>query len=294
MKHDCIVLPDGRINFQNADQMVRWAKDCGVQVFGHTLGWHSQQQRDWLDPLIAGAPDEAAAAERVRQAHKDWVDAMVAHFDVYAWDVVNEALADSGEWRSTSNTQDGYHIFLWGTYYPGGTKEFADAAFRAAREALDRAGKTADLYINDYNLETDRSKRRALCNYAKSNPNVTGVASQMHLDINIPDLKGKVKESLTDLVATGKMVRISELDIKNNNEEAQADMIKYIFEQYLAIVPAAQRGGITFWGINDKDSWLGENNHPLLWKGSGYEKKKVYETLYLYLCELNGLSPNKE
>ena len=44
----------------------------------------------------------------------------------------------------------------------------------------------------------------------------------------------------------------------------------------------------------DKDSWLGENNHPLVWKGSQYEKKKAYETLYIYLCELNGISPYKQ
>ena len=116
----------------------------------------------------------------------------------------------------------------------------------------------------------------------------------MHLDISTPDLKAKIEASLKDLKATGKMVRISELDLKNNSEEAQADLFKFIFQKYLEIVPASQRGGITFWGLNDKDSWVGEKNHPLVWKGSKYEKKKAYDALYVYLCELNGISPYKQ
>ena len=116
----------------------------------------------------------------------------------------------------------------------------------------------------------------------------------MHLDISTPNLESKIEASLKDLTATGKIVRISELDLKNTSEAAQADLFKFIFQKYIEIVPQPQRGGITFWGINDKDSWLGENNHPLLWKGSQYEIKEAYKTLYLYLCEINGLSPYKE
>ena len=108
------------------------------------------------------------------------------------------------------------------------------------------------------------------------------------------NLKDKIVASLTDLAATGRMVRISELDIKCTDQQAQADLYKFIFEKYLEIVPEAQRGGITIWGINDKDSWVGENNMPLLYKGSNFARKPAYETLYLYLCELAGLNPYKE
>jgi GH35 family endo-1,4-beta-xylanase len=169
-----------------------------------------------------------------------------------------------------------------------------DRAFAYATEACTQFGKKPVLYINDYNLETDPGKRTALCNYAKGNPQVTGVASQMHLDMSTPDLKGKIEASLKDLTATGKMVRIAELDLKNQSEEDQADIFLFIFQKYLEIVPLAQRGGITFWGINDKDSWVGEGNHPLVWKGNNYEKKEAYKSLYIYLCELNGISPYKE
>jgi len=93
---------------------------------------------------------------------------------------------------------------------------------------------------------------------------------------------------------TGRMVRIAELDIKCTDMNAQADLYKFIFQKYLEIVPAAQRGGITIWGINDKDSWVGENNAPLLYAGSTYIRKPAYEALYLYLYELAGVDPYKE
>ena len=241
---------------------------------------------------LEGSGSGEAVRAAVDAAFKSYVYGMVEHFDVYAWDVVNETFSDgtNGAFRTKETTQNG---FVWGTYYSS-TKEWVDKAFEYATAACAQYGKNPVLYINDYNLETDPGKRKALCNYAKGNPQVTGVASQMHLDMNTPNLKTKIEDSLKDLTATGKMVRIAELDLKNQSEEDQADIFKFIFEKYLEIVPAAQRGGITFWGINDKDSWVGEENHPLVWKGANYEKKKAYEVLYLYLCELNGINPYKE
>jgi len=282
MKHDGIVKANGTMDFSTADQMVQWAKDCGVDLFGHVLGWHSQQQTGYLNTL----KDDAA----VDEAFKNFVYGMVEHFDVYAWDVVNETFADGrgGAFRTEATTNMGNHTFFWGSHYPS-TKDWVDKAFEYATDACKKYGKAPVLYINDYNLETDSGKRKGLCDYAKGNPNVTGVSTQMHIDMATPDLKNKITETLKDLTATGKMVRIAELDIKTQDINAQADMFRHVFEQYIAIVPEAQRGGITFWGINDKDSWLGEENHPLLWMDSVYNKKPAYDAIYNYLLELNGL-----
>ena len=446
MKHDGIVQWDGRLVFSQADQMVRWAKDCGNELFGHTLGWHSQQKLDYLNSVIANAaknnsaslvqrnwnfetgtldgfvtegfemvpgsrdpydvfagdyaakavidgatlqvnaeleagkeyvfsvwakslegegtlklvsvdgqevrtristawcrypvtltvasvggfacrlvvsndvvidnirivatdgsqpsgaapvfrPTPELAGELVNDAigfvYRDWVYRMVEHFDVYGWDVVNETFHDwPVDFRNASNTT-GDNVFVWGKYFPS-TKVWVDKAFAYATDALKRYGKTAVLYLNDYNLETIEAKRTAYCNYVKGNPQVTGVGTQMHLDMGDQNLREKIEASLRDLTATGRMVRISELDIKCKDEQAQAELYRFIFEKYLEIVPEAQRGGITIWGINDKDSWVKDENHPLLYKGNAYNRKPAYETLYLYLCERAGLNPYKE
>ena len=291
MKHDCIVNAAGVLDFSRADEMAGWARDCEVQLFGHTLGWHSQQQTDYLDKLIAGASDAAAAAAAVRDAHATYVDKMIKHFDVYAWDVVNEVVGDDCQWRNSSNTKENYHVFLWGNYYEGGTKAFVDAAFRYAREALERYGKTADLYINDYSLEWSPAKLEAVCSYAENNPDVTGVGSQMHCNT---DLSAEaVKNMLTRMVKTGKKVRISELDVEQGSipSNTKANLIVTIFDQYLKIVPEAQRGGITFWGVSDKNSWLGADKMPLLFDAS-YGHKDSYLALHAFLLEKSGLDKN--
>ena len=230
--------------------------------------------------------------------YRDWVYTMVGHFDAYGWDVVNETFSDwpAGAFRTPQNTSG--EVFVWGQYFKS-TKDWVDKAFAYATDALARKGKSAVLYLNDYNLETSSDKRKAYCDYVKGNPQVTGVGTQMHLDMATPDLKNKVVASLTDLKNTGRIVRISELDIKCSDLTAQADLYKFIFQQYLEIVPEAQRGGITIWGINDKDSWVrqeqdGKQNMPLLYQGDNYARKPAWETLYLYFCELAGLDPYKE
>ena len=205
--------------------------------------------------------------------------------DVYGWDVVNEVLTDAGTWRTQNDVQDGYHVFLWGQYYPGGTKEFVDQAFRNAREALEREGKTADLYINDYNLEWSQAKVEALCKYAEGNPDVTGVGSQMHISSDVN--RDNVRSMLERMVRTGKKVRISELDVSLGNTN-QGETIVYIFDQYLKIVPKEQRGGITFWGVSDKNSWLGADKQPLLYS-KAYLRKDSYLKLHAYLLERSGL-----
>ena len=233
----------------------------------------------------------------VGYVYRDWVYTMVGHFDAYGWDVVNETFTDwPVEFRTAGNTIG--EVFVWGQYYKS-TKDWVDKAFAYAADALERNGKTAVLYLNDYNLETIDAKRKAYCDYVKGNPQVTGVGTQMHLDMATQDLRNKIVASLTDLKNTGRMVRISELDIKCTDLTAQADLYKFIFQKYLEIVPAAQRGGITIWGINDKDSWVkqeqdGRQNMPLLYQGVNYARKPAWETLYLYLCELAGLDPYKE
>lgn len=286
MKQDGIMTAAGQFNFYRADEMVGWNEACGVKLFGHTLAWHNQQQTDYLDALIKSAPSADSAAALVRNTYKAWVDAMVEHFDVYGWDVVNEIVSDNGEWRNSSNTgTGGRHQFMWGDYYNGGTKEFVDTAFRTAKEALKRYGKTADLYINDYSLEWPGSKLEAICQYAESNPDVDGIGTQMHISSDVN--RDNVRAMLERMVKTGKKVRISEMDVTMGAAD-QGETIVYIFDQYLKIVPEAQRGGITFWGVSDKRSWLGSEKKPLLYNNL-YRRKDAYLKLHAYLLERSGL-----
>ena len=55
MKQDAILQSNGRYVFTRADDMAIWSKYLGCELFGHTLGWHSQQQRTYLNNVISNA-----------------------------------------------------------------------------------------------------------------------------------------------------------------------------------------------------------------------------------------------
>ena len=53
MKYASCVGGDGNMNFSRVKQFVEDAKKSGLTIYGHTLGWHSQQQPAYLLGLMA-------------------------------------------------------------------------------------------------------------------------------------------------------------------------------------------------------------------------------------------------
>lgn len=53
MKYASCVSDDGTMNFYNVTNFVNEAKAAGMTIYGHTLGWHSQQNIKYLNSLIA-------------------------------------------------------------------------------------------------------------------------------------------------------------------------------------------------------------------------------------------------
>src|SRR5690606_26848337 len=83
--------PD-RYAFELPDALVRFAGDHQMRLVGHTLCWHQQSPAWFFEP---GADSDSI--ERRLQKH---IHQVVGRYQgrVYAWDVVNEAIADSGEY----------------------------------------------------------------------------------------------------------------------------------------------------------------------------------------------------
>ncbi|RYY82784.1 MAG: endo-1,4-beta-xylanase, partial [Chitinophagaceae bacterium] len=162
------------------------------------------------------------------------------------------------------------------------------------------ADATADLYLNDYNLEYSTAKLDsivALANELKADGvPITGIGTQMH--ISTTDSYSNIDAMLRKLASTGLKVRISELDVKAGNGGAagtppnaaalasQAAMYKHVVSSYLKNVPAAQRGGITVWGVTDNSSWLYNNGaqFPLLYD-KDYNRKPAYGSFLTALRE---------
>ena len=245
--------------------------------------------------LRAGATEiektPAEKAEIIGAALDDWMSKMIGRYknDVHAWDVVNEPMDDGKPLELKSglgkNPNDfASDEFYWQDYLG---KDYAVTAFTLARKYSNPDTK---LFINDYNLESNLRKCEGLIEYVKyiesKGAKVDGIGTQMHVDMRTSNNKDNIEQMFQKLGATGKLIKVSELDIRVGTSsptaaqyEEQADMYRHIIDMYVKHVPASQRYGITVWGISDNDqeheNWI-PNDAPNLWN-KDYNRKHAYK-----------------
>ena len=63
MKMASCVDGNGNMNFETVKRYVNAATKAGLNVYGHTLAWHSQQPKGWLLRLMADKPDTSSGQE---------------------------------------------------------------------------------------------------------------------------------------------------------------------------------------------------------------------------------------
>lgn len=72
MKMGSVVNSNGNMNFSSVKSYVNTATAAGLNVYGHTLAWHSQQPKTWLLKLLADKPDPNGETEYAVLASKDF------------------------------------------------------------------------------------------------------------------------------------------------------------------------------------------------------------------------------
>lgn len=266
-------------------------------------------------------------------AMQKWISGMMQATEgkVKAWDLINEAISGGGnvngfyalqtEATSEHNPQD----FYWQDYFT--PEMYGPIVEKAARDAYAAVEGTnpADLklFINDYNLESDwdnNQKVKSLVYWIGVwekkgqelgwNTKIDGIGSQMHISYyenpkTLESKKKAIQNMLRIMAETGKLVRISEIDMgyigvdKDGNdlkvgtttaqleklpieervakEKAMAEYYKWIIEQYFAIVPVKQQYGICQWCITDSPADSGwRHGEPVgLWN-LNYQRKPAY------------------
>jgi endo-1,4-beta-xylanase len=268
MKMSYLHPSESTFTFTQADNLITFASANGIKMHAHTLIWHSDYQVPSYMKSYTG--DFSAML-------KTHVQTIAAHFSgkVASWDVVNEALAEDGD----TSAVNGYRNSIF--YQKLGTK-FIDEAFIHARAA----DPVADLYYNDFNIENNGTKTTNLLAMIDGMKTrgipITGVGFQMHVLLDWPSTS-TIESTLKAVASRGFKVKITELDVRVNNiynasstkytsltaaaAALQKERYRQIVTAYLKVVPAAQRGGITVWGVWDADSWLNtaaEPDWPLL------------------------------
>ncbi len=74
MKYASVVKDNGEMDFSTVTAFVEAAEKAGIEVYGHTLCWHEQQNVKWLNGLIADKEMEVGpdAKNEVEDAVKDF------------------------------------------------------------------------------------------------------------------------------------------------------------------------------------------------------------------------------
>lgn len=224
----------------------------------------------------------------ITEEMKRWINGMmdVSKDYVKAWDVVNEPMDDGKPNQlktGVGKTDIKADEFYWQDYLG---KDYAVEAFKLAAQYGNPGDK---LFINDYNLEYSIDKCKGLIEYVAyiegKGARVDGIGTQMH--ISTTSDKNKIIEMFTLLAQTGKLIKISELDLGIDNKktenctdadyQAQAEMYKFVVQKYFELIPAAQRYGITFWSPLDSPAGSGwRAGEPIgLWN-KNYSRKRAY------------------
>ena len=260
-------------------------------------------------------------------AMNKWISGMMQATGgkVKAWDLINEAVSGGGnvngfyalqtEATSEHNPQD----FYWQDYFT--PEMYGPIVEKAARDAYAAVEGTnpedLKLFINDYNLESDwddNKKVKSLVYWIGVwekkgqelgwNTKIDGIGSQMHISYyeneqTLESKKKAIQNMLKIMAETGKLVRISEIDMgyvdkdgkdvttaqleklpieeRVAKEKAMAEHYKWIIEQYFKIVPVSQQYGICQWCLTDSPTDSGwRPGQPVgLWN-LNYQRKPAY------------------
>lgn len=99
MKYASIVKDDGSVDFSQVTSFVQTAKEAGMTVYGHTLCWHSQQNKTYLEKLIAPTVIPGGGGDGGRCLVLKNESALANNYDAQTWYQFDAPLANGQEYK---------------------------------------------------------------------------------------------------------------------------------------------------------------------------------------------------
>lgn len=255
------------INMGNADTALKFAKENGIGMRGHTLVWYSQTPR-WLFTVgYDDAPDAPYVSREVMLSRmENYIRQVMEYVNtnyqgvIYAWDVVNEAIATEEGEKNGLRIKNNYWYEVVG-------EDYIEMAFTYARKYAEPEQK---LFYNDYGTY-EKSKLFAifkLVEELKGKGLIDGIGMQDHMQIEYPNLLD-YQYALKKYAELGLEIQITELDIDapDDTKETQAKLATR-YKVILSLLEKYAREGevkitnVTFWGLTDDRSWLNRADKP--------------------------------
>jgi endo-1,4-beta-xylanase len=285
-----VIHPEWNVyHFDLADQYVNYGRKYNMFIVGHTLIWHSQ---------LSAFVKNIQSPDSLLLFMTNHINTVAGRYSgkIKSWDVVNEALNEDGTLRNS--------IFL---------KKLGEDYIRKAFELAAKAAPGAELYYNDYNIEQPIKRAGVIALVKKlkaAGTRIDGIGIQGHWSIKGPSLVD-IENSILEYSALGLKVSFTELDITclpnpwdltgadvsqnfenspfmNPYPKALPDSVQLrlancyegLFKLFIKHKDKIER--VTFWGVNDGQSWLnnwpikGRTNYPLLFDRN-YKPKPAFE-----------------
>ena len=273
-------------DFSQGDEVVRFAQAHGMKVRGHCLVW-DHNNPEWL---VQGkfTPDQLS---HLLHEH---ITTVMKHYagQVFAWDVVNEALDEKGRVKNSPwYNQPGIGFSEKGLAY-------IEQAFRWAHEADSKAL----LFYNETQGEGLNPKSDAVYAMVKDFKHrgvpIDGVGLQLHisqLDLDTAAIAANIMR----LTALGVQVHITELDVSlpldPSGHEGKDDLLRQA-EVYRGVVRACLQNpdctAIQTWGFTDRYSWIGSHSHGT--RGAALPFDRAYKPKPAYDAMLEEISRKEQ
>ena len=254
MKFESVHPEEDRYTFETADRLIDFAAEHGMAVRGHTLVWHNQTP-SWV---FEDGDGRLCDAQTLLSRMRSHIETVAGRYkgQIYAWDVVNEAVSDKeGELLRPSRWLD-----IAG-------EDFIAKAFEYAHAA----DPNALLFYNDYN-ESDPGKRERIYTLVKGlkerDVPIHGIGLQAHWSVEHPALDD-IRSAIERYASLGVKLQVTELDVSlfsfddqrtdltappEELLERQAERYGQffrLFREYSGVIDS-----VTFWGAADDYTWL--------------------------------------